>query len=258
MSKGALMSHLTNPMEVEKIMKKGVTVYNSEHLHAKVSLFDNNLVVSSANLSNNSQKRLVEAGLFTNEPSAVASARGFFKLIGSQKVNRPFLNLCKRIYKSSKPKNYFEYSSPGEAATGLSHFWIMSTSEVEFSDIEERDFRIQKKIHKKRYPIDVTRFPSSSPFVKKLQPGDQVVEIFTDKKGKTEVYRSKPILWKYSKRIDRFQRTYIVREDREEDQPKSWKKFKSFMRAQGVGGIGTSSNREIIDTEVQQALLGFW
>ncbi len=259
MGKSALTSHLTDPREIEKIKRKRVKVYSSDHLHAKVYLFDKHLIVCSGNISISSQRRLIEAGLSTTEPNAIVAANGFFKFIQlhSQKVDQAFLNLCKRIYKSAHPPVYFGDSTDGRRGDALNRWWLRNTQEVDFLG-EEKIFteREEKKRAKRGYTCTTIRYPATSRSVKEMQQGDFLVEIYTDKKGRTEVYPPIPILWKYTRTVGHLRRTYIVLEEPQYEE--SFKKFKAFMTAQGLLRIGKNSNQEIRNVDVQQALLGFW
>jgi phosphatidylserine/phosphatidylglycerophosphate/cardiolipin synthase-like enzyme len=77
MSPGTVKQGNTNPHEIKKLTKKGVQVFTRSSLHAKFLIADDTLIAGSANISNNSNKALDEAGIITNDPSAIRRAKDF-------------------------------------------------------------------------------------------------------------------------------------------------------------------------------------
>lgn len=102
MSTRAAKSSQTDPREVRKFKTKGVDVYSCQNLHAKVFVFDNQAVVSSANVSQRSKNFLCEAGIVTTDPVVVDSARRFVESIDSEEVTWSRIKQCKKIYKPPK------------------------------------------------------------------------------------------------------------------------------------------------------------
>ncbi len=68
MSQPRVKCGATDQTLIEEYMDKGVAVYSSSHLHAKVFVFDNLAVVGSTNVSKYSEKDLTEAAILTAEP----------------------------------------------------------------------------------------------------------------------------------------------------------------------------------------------
>lgn len=60
----AVSSGETNPNFLLDLIKKGVAVYSCEALHAKCAVFDDYVLLGSANMSESSANRLVELSLF--------------------------------------------------------------------------------------------------------------------------------------------------------------------------------------------------
>ena len=63
---------------------RGVHLLSYGPLHAKVVVLDGIVFVSSADLSESSQSTLLEAGLETDNPTAVAQAIGFIESLAEQ------------------------------------------------------------------------------------------------------------------------------------------------------------------------------
>ena len=113
LSEQAVRSGQTYPHEVEKYIKKGVEVYNCPNLHAKLYIFDNTVIVSSANISTrSSQNELIEVGLISKDEQALRQAKEFIKEL--KEKGYPILldeiNQLKKIFAKQKsstgrPKN---------------------------------------------------------------------------------------------------------------------------------------------------------
>jgi len=77
MSLAAIRSGQTNPYEIEKYIRSKVEVHSRSSLHAKVFVFDGKAIIGSANVSRNSQHKLVETAVITTDKDVVRDARGF-------------------------------------------------------------------------------------------------------------------------------------------------------------------------------------
>ena len=66
-----------DPKELVAYINRGVEVQSVDNLHAKVYVFGSTAVVASANLSSESEHRLIEAGCSIRNPRMVAACRSF-------------------------------------------------------------------------------------------------------------------------------------------------------------------------------------
>ena len=94
------------PEEIARLRKKGVDVYVSRDLHAKVLLCGRKAVIGSANLSNNSLKHLDEAALLTTEKPVIRKVRSWFDDRMCEEVTPAWLEKCRKAYRP--PKNHSE------------------------------------------------------------------------------------------------------------------------------------------------------
>jgi len=98
----AVKSGQTCPASLQVLLKKGVRIYSTERLHAKVFVFGTSAFVGSANVSTNSQKTLYEAVVSTKNRRTVALARQFvrehcLRSIGPEEIKR-----LSKIYRPPK------------------------------------------------------------------------------------------------------------------------------------------------------------
>ncbi len=99
MSLSTVRAGVTDPREVRKLMNKGVKVFSRGSLHAKFIIIDKTLIASSANISNNSNKKLDEVGIVTTDAAAIRRALAFFEKLCTEPVRRQYLKACIKAYK---------------------------------------------------------------------------------------------------------------------------------------------------------------
>ncbi len=83
-SDAAIASGETSAKVVAQLHRRGVQLYSYGPLHSKVVVLDGRVFASSANLSESSQNTLLEAGLETDNPTAVAQAIAFIESLSEQ------------------------------------------------------------------------------------------------------------------------------------------------------------------------------
>lgn len=80
-------------------IKRGVEVHAVANLHAKCYVFGRTAIVGSANVSELSENRLVEAGFEVSDPAAVTSCREFVRGLAGDVVELEFARQQIRYYK---------------------------------------------------------------------------------------------------------------------------------------------------------------
>jgi PLD-like domain len=118
----AVKSGQTCPASLRVLLKKGVRIYSSERLHAKVFVFGKSAFVGSANVSTNSQKVLFEAVVRTRNRRTVALARQFvrehcLRSIGPEEIKR-----LSKIYRPPNVKS--TKTEPQVSTANLTKLWI--------------------------------------------------------------------------------------------------------------------------------------
>ena len=99
LSIAAVRQGITNPSEVRTLQRAGVSVFTRGSLHAKFVIADRTLIASSANISHNSRDNLDEAGILTDDPTALRSAGQFFDALCSEPVGPEYLKKCLAEYR---------------------------------------------------------------------------------------------------------------------------------------------------------------
>lgn len=185
MSIGSVRAGVTDPREVRRLMNKGVNVFSRGSLHAKFLIIDKTLIASSANISNNSNKKLDEAGIVTTDSAALRRALDFFEKLCTEPVREQYLKACIKAY---KPPQF----SPGEKGQGnkrikQAKLWFISgirditPSEKEKKSIE----KVENKAEKKLKNPDTTsvawiQYARRPKYLNDIQPGDWIVKCSSD------------------------------------------------------------------------------
>src|SRR5260370_3497068 len=92
-----IMSCQVNTDELRANRRKGVKLYTSPNLHAKVFVFGRTAIIGSTNVSFSSETRLREAVVETTDTTVVASARKFIEDLESERGTHSWLRLCVQI-----------------------------------------------------------------------------------------------------------------------------------------------------------------
>jgi len=149
MSIDAVKSGQTDPNEIEKYFKKGVDVYTCSNLHAKTYVFDNTLIVGSANVSQHSRINLIEAGLLCKDTDVIVQMIGWIKSLQTEPITPEYIKQCKKVYEPPKMR----FSASKKKGVGIpqhSRLWILSVSPTDYSDQEKSLCRIKEKEATKR------------------------------------------------------------------------------------------------------------
>src|SRR5688572_6498967 len=90
----AIRARSTNRDALNTLFNRRVRLFSYPGLHAKVLVLGRTAVIGSMNLSNHSQRRLIEAGIVTDHPQVVGDVVRFIEsLIGNaDEIKQPFLD----------------------------------------------------------------------------------------------------------------------------------------------------------------------
>ncbi|WP_345149732.1 phospholipase D family protein [Arthrobacter ginkgonis] len=142
--KRAVASHATNPFSIEKFIQRGVAVYSSPMLHAKVIATDKHAIIGSANASQHSEDSS-EAIVVTDNKTVIKQVQDFVleEINESLEILGEELTELKKIFEESHPK----YTVPGVTGAPsrkglfpdpLKGFYLSFAEESDLTD-EERD-----------------------------------------------------------------------------------------------------------------------
>lgn len=250
-----------NPHEIQILYDKGVSIFNLSNLHAKIYLFDETTVISSANVSSYSANHLIEAAIVTNDKTIRKNAEKFITENCIEKIVQDYIDLCKENYKP--PKNFISKRKSGakKAYKGqLSRLWIISTKPIDFSDndyevLEKEDDLFDKKIANKRtYELSEIKYPIKHKFINTVKEGDILIEIV---KHKTRSYVMQPKRALGVTFDRKGSSAYLRVEERKKPTLKGWKNLENRLRQNGIKAITKNSTREIKNDTAKKVLLTY-
>jgi hypothetical protein len=175
----AVKSGQTCPASLRVLLKKGVRIYSSERLHAKVFVFGNSAFIGSANVSTNSQKALFEAVVRTTNRRTVTLARQFVRehclsSIGPEEI--------KRLGKIYRPPNL--KTTKAEDQVSSANLKIIRLIDYELPASREAQYARSHKIAKKKIESATHQLYD---FYWKAQhkffEGEKILPIFKDADG---------------------------------------------------------------------------
>ncbi len=191
MSEATVKSGQTDPFEIEKYRNKGVSVFTCSNLHAKIYIFDNAVIVSSANIASRSKSTLVESGLLSRDRNIVTAARGIVRSLQVEPISSERLKRAKKLYKPPRFPNTGAKPKRKRPFPTFSRLWIIKTvddpNQAEYEEIlcKKEESQASKRIKdKKLSEIESLRWRGISKFTKSLRVGDHIVQIYNN--GKTE------------------------------------------------------------------------
>src|SRR5690606_10640523 len=79
-----------NPFEIQTLFDLGVKIYTLQGLHAKIYVFDNDVVIGSANISFRSENVLTESALLTDDRKVIKESRQFIDRYSTERVEQDY------------------------------------------------------------------------------------------------------------------------------------------------------------------------
>jgi len=169
------------PAEIERLQKKGVKVYTTPDLHAKVMLCGRKAVVSSANLSQTSFDHLDEAGVLTTDTNVIKKVRIWFDQQMTREVGPEWLDICAKIYKP--PKGGMAQTDKRTRRHTRTGVWLLGIQFIESPEDEqavaqqgaiEAKGELSDSRKSKVFPV---RWPGKSRFLSLIRKGDTIIPI---------------------------------------------------------------------------------
>ena len=188
-SLGAVRQGVTDPRALRTLMQRGVTVFSRSSLHAKFIVAGRTLIASSANVSQNSNAILDEAGIMTTNPAAVQRAVDFFEKLCTEPVGRKYLETCIQEYRPPKFKAVAERTtgkrrSPRVPEAKLWFIGGLVTLDLAGEDkalMERLERRAERKLKATgNTEVRWIRYRKRRRFLQAIRLGDWVVDCMKD------------------------------------------------------------------------------
>lgn len=255
-SNGAIASGQTSAKTLTSFRNKGVELYSHVGLHAKVVVADSVLFASSANVSDSSLSRLLEAGIETDHPNAVSGAVGLIERLVNESVsiNESFISRIKKI----KVVKHFGGGKSKLRRSAKSHrtsvTWLLGIHNIDDPKDPEELHRIETGVKNAEQfmsnPKSSVAWIRYGPKVRirEARQGDSVVIIArsTSKSNPQRAYRHTSVL-----RVQpepNCTRIFYEHLPTAEKKSLSWSQFKKLAKLVGItDGISKDTVRQLPD-----------
>lgn len=253
-----------NPFELEILLDKGVKLFNLSNLHSKIYLFDDKVIVGSANVSTNSENALIETGILTDDKQTIKEANEFITENCVEKIERDYIEICKKNYNPPKFFGTSKKRKPTKKETfkgELSRLWVISTTPTPWkeSDYETTDNdrqKFEKKIKNKRtFEVDEIKYNSSNSFINQVKEGDILIEIETHKVKAFAIQPKRALGVTWDKKN---KKAFLRTEERKRRKIKGWTMLQKELLRNGIKGISKNSTKEIKNENTKRILLEFF
>ena len=262
-SREAIQSGQTSAKLLLAAKRKKCNVLSLPSLHAKVSILGDVVVVGSANASPNSQKRLTEAALLTDDPATVSSAKAFVYALSqyAERLEIPdIIELCRlRVTKPSfVPKTKRPALTPQGRRT-----WVVGTHELkdgayplEQAAAEKGEAEAKRISGEDHAEVNIIRWTGNGPIRRLAEPGDALIELWCPLGSKRIDQVLAPVAVLHRQDHGGWTRIYTeIRRGR--DLSLSWAEFQTLARNCGLSRLGRGSERELTPEQADK-LRAFW
>jgi len=248
LSKTSVKNGLVNPYEVEKFIIKGVDVHSYSGLHSKIYLFDNVVIVGSANLSKHSKEDLVEAAIISDNRDLIKKTRKFMERLIF--MGKPVtLETVRKLKERYQPPKFEARSSERKAKPDLwiTSVWTEDYPEEDREEVKKKEKELERSVDKDKDIYTIWDIVDRG-FDWKVD--DLIVQIYR-KNGRVKVIGPSRVkeLYKRPKYIYSF---LLAPGGRKWE--KTWKEFKKVMNKAGYRRISKNSHRLVKSDKVKEAI----
>jgi hypothetical protein len=203
-SDGAIASGQTSAAVLSRLHRNGISLYSHYGLHAKIFIADSMLFVSSANASESSESRLLEAGIETDNPNAVSGSVGLIERLTrtSIEIDSSFIT---RIKKIKVQRNYHGSAKSTARRVGERQrdpvTWLLGVHDIadpqnadELHRIEVGTEKAERHLLNSRSSVGYIRYARNAR-IKEARQGDNIIIIDSQSAATPQrVYRHASVL----------------------------------------------------------------
>jgi hypothetical protein len=241
------------PEEIKRLQAKGVKVFLSPVLHAKVLLCGRKVIVGSANLSQTSFSVLDEAAIITTNAKVVKHVRAWFQQRMSEEIGPKWLAACAKEW--NPPRGGLGLRGRKIPRPAGSTLWLIG---LNFSEdypedeaaVEQRGVALAKRelSDSSTFKVQSIRWPGKDRFLGQIRKCDRVVQLMLSADSRSH----------YAEELARFvgmRRTksrrgvevaYLYLEVRKRPKRTPWVKFKRTCAEYGLRLKSATGNRQIV------------
>ncbi len=242
----------TDPREVKRLQSKGVLVYLSDSLHAKVYLLGRQAIVGSANLTLRSRSALDEAAVLLRDKESLQEIRAWFGARLHSPVQSEWLDKCLVAYRPPRSRGTPRGGSTRRKSTEPRGGVLLASLVPRVdSQQEEKWIEADEKVARRRLErprlstVESIRWGGA----KRFKVGDEIVQMLRDGKDIWVYPHSKVVHVRRQSGPKGGTRSYVYVE-----LPRSYRRvrFKQFSRrCRDLGWIPKATRTKLITDPVQ-------
>ncbi|MEX1098014.1 MAG: phospholipase D-like domain-containing protein [Planctomycetales bacterium] len=263
----AIRTGQTDRLALKRAFRRGADLYSCPGLHAKVMLFDDVAVVGSANLSQASRSKLIEAGIITDEPTAVATARRFIEQLAeqSESIDKAFLDRIGRIevrppvrgiVSKRKPRLKLNEDEP--------QLWLAGLHRINYDDetqaqLSRWDEEATEAISDPEVEFESIQIGGHSRMRSDAKRGDLVIQIWREDRTAKQVdavYRHVPI--RLIRQNESHTWLFVEKRQDADETTKSWGDFRRHLRKIGFPRKVGPNSIQPVSPKLAADLLSLW
>ena len=132
----AIRAGKTSAIILEELLNRGVLIYSSHNLHAKVYVFEDAVIVGSSNLSSSSRHALIECAAFSRDTTLITEVRNWICNLASRSVgvDQSFVDQAKEIvieklepealHQPGRPRLWYLVVSPNALSKNMRAYFV--------------------------------------------------------------------------------------------------------------------------------------
>jgi len=268
-SPSAIRTGQTSAKLLKKAFREGAELFSCPDLHAKILVFDRTAVIGSANISQSSTGRLLEAAVVTDGISLVSAARNVLAQLKlkSRKLDARALQALLRIrvirhgFPKGRRTGRLPVVNPVAGTT-----WLAATHDLDTERYEREEQRAErglaearKRVSRSSSDAEWIRFSKNSNIAHRANDGDWLIQMHGPRLdgNVVTVYRRAPILRKQKE--PNCVRIYVEDFKKAESDALRWSTFHKIARQAGIPEkrMGRQSVGMLADSQAD-ALESFW
>ncbi|MDX2034155.1 MAG: phospholipase D family protein [Blastocatellia bacterium] len=188
-SERAISAGQTCPDDLQVLLKRGVRIFSIPNLHAKVYVVGRAAYIGSANVSNHSAGRLLEAMLFTTDREAVASARQFVRSLWLHELSPEMVVGLARIYQPPRLPGGSRTAVARKKRSPAPDLPPLLLAQLVREDWSKSDYRVhdtgmsiakERRKHPRKFEMDSFRCAGRDSYRK----GDVVLQVTKENDGR--------------------------------------------------------------------------
>ena len=145
-SRHAVTAGETNPNFLLELLRKGVSIYSYEALHAKCAVFGDYVLLGSANMSESSANRLIELSVLQKDSGFATSVHAFIQrlVVKGVPISENDLDLLCRVWQNVKRKPWQCRLKKRRASCRALANHVATIHPRESRDVSEEEFEASK------------------------------------------------------------------------------------------------------------------